>query len=440
MEPRTLFFEVAGIVASALRPGELFTSYYAGEDSDFARFNHNRVRQAGHVTQRFVSIDLIEGARHAVGTVPLSGDLTRDRIGVERLLEELRSQRAHLGEDPHLHYAETVQDTEDVRPSALPDPREAIDIITRTADDLDMVGIWASGTLDRGFANAFGQRNWFETSTFNFDFSCHHLGDKAVKGGYAGFNWDEDALGDRLDRAREELEMMTRPPRTVPRGAYRAYLAPRAGAELMQVLGWEGFGLKGHRTGNTSLVKMVKGDERFDPSITITENHGGGMAPPFTMEGFIKPEKVVLIEEGACRGALAGSRSAKEFGEPVNADSELPTSLFMAPGHLPESEVLERLGTGVYISDAWYCNYSDRNDCRMTGMTRFASFWVEEGKIKAPLNVMRFDDSLYRMLGEGLLGLTTKPELLVDPRTYRERSTRVTALPGLLVEDFQLTL
>ena len=85
---------------------------------------------------------------------------------------------------------------------------------------------------------------------------------------------------------------------------------------------------------------------------------------------------------------------------------------------------------------------SSRNtiDAYRNDLTRFASFWVEEGKIKAPLNVMRFDDSLYRMLGEGLLGLTTKPELLVDPRTYRERSTRVTALPGLLVEDFQLTL
>ena len=26
----------------------------------------------------------------------------------------------------------------------------------------------------------------------------------------------------------------------------------------------------------------------------------------------------------------------------------------------------------------------------MTGMTRFASFWVEHGKIVAPVNVMRF--------------------------------------------------
>ena len=440
MEARTLFNEVAGIIAAALQPGELFTCYHSGEESDFVRLNHNRVRQAGHVAQRFLSIDLIEGGRHTAGTLPLSGDLGRDGAGVEGLLDELRSQRSHIIDDPYLHYAETVRDTEDIRPSTLPDSEKAITAITRAADGLDLVGIWASGTLYRGFANAFGQRNWFQTATFNFDWSCYYEGDKAVKCGYAGFNWDEDVLGAHMDRARREIEIMARPPRTVPRGPYRAYLAPRALAELLQLLSWDGFGLKSHRTGNTPLVKMVKEDKRFDPSITITENHASGMAPPFTSEGFIKPERVVLIENGACRGSLAGSRSAKEFGEPVNAASEYPESLFMAPGNLPESEVLERLDSGVYINNLWYCNYSDRNDCRMTGMTRFASFWVEQGRIQAPLDVMRFDDSLYRMLGDGLLGLTVTPEFSFDPGTYFERSTRVMQLPGVLVEDFQFAL
>lgn len=39
----------------------------------------------------------------------------------------------------------------------------------------------------------------------------------------------------------------------------------------------------------------------------------------------------------------------------------------------------------------WYLNFSDRPGGRITGMTRFASFWVEDGRIVAPLNVMRFD-------------------------------------------------
>ncbi len=47
-------------------------------------------------------------------------------------------------------------------------------------------------------------------------------------------------------------------------------------------------------------------------------------------------------------------------------------------------------------------------------MTRFASFWVEHGRIVAPLNVMRFDDSLFRVLGPNLEALGATPELLLD--------------------------
>ena len=440
MDPRTLFDQIAGIVSDALQPGERFTCYLTGEDSDFIRLNHNQVRQAGHVEQRYLSIDLMEGSRHTVGVMTLSGALELDRGGVEDMMGDLRAQRPFVKEDPYLHYAEEVHNTEHIRPSSLPAAEQAIAAVTRAGEGLDLVGIWASGTLFRGFANSFGQRNWFQTATFNFDWSCYHRKDKAVKCGYAGFDWDEEVLIARMEQARREVKTMALPPKTIPPGKYRAYLAPQALAELVGLLGWGGFGLKSHRTGNTPLVKMVREGQRFDPSVEITENHAKGMSPAFTSEGFILPERVVLIEKGQLRGALTAARSSKEFGEPVNAGSESPSSLFMGPGDLPDKEVLERLDTGVYINNLWYCNYSDRNDCRLTGMTRFASFWVENGKIQAPLEVMRFDDSLYRMLGEGLIGLTDTPRFIFDTGTYFERSTMVLELPGLLVEDFQFKL
>ena len=76
----------------------------------------------------------------------------------------------------------------------------------------------------------------------------------------------------------------------------------------------------------------------------------------------------------------------------------------------------------------------------MTGMTRFATFWVENGEIQAPLNVMRFDDSAYRLLGDNLLGLTAEREFILDSASYGERSTGSARLPGALVKDFALTL
>ena len=62
-------------------------------------------------------------------------------------------------------------------------------------------------------------------------------------------------------------------------------------------------------------------------------------------------------------------------------------------------DALAALDTGLCVGNLWYLNYSDRPACRMTGMTRFATFWVEDGKIVAPVDVLRFDDTIYRMLG-----------------------------------------
>jgi predicted Zn-dependent protease len=112
----------------------------------------------------------------------------------------------------------------------------------------------------------------------------------------------------------------------------------------------------------------------------------------------------------------------------------------MTAGEIARDYVLRRLDTGVYINNLWYLNYSDRSACRMTGMTRFATFWVEGGVIQAPLSVMRFDESIYRMLGDHLLGLTADRDFILDAGTYYRRSTGSSRLPGALVEDFTFTL
>jgi predicted Zn-dependent protease len=112
----------------------------------------------------------------------------------------------------------------------------------------------------------------------------------------------------------------------------------------------------------------------------------------------------------------------------------------MAGGNLSASDALAALDRGLYIGNLWYLNFSDRPACRMTGMTRFASFWVEHGKIVAPVNVMRFDDSLFRLLGDRLVGLTSQRELVVDANSYRSRNVASMRLPGAVVSEMAFTL
>ena len=124
----------------------------------------------------------------------------------------------------------------------------------------------------------------------------------------------------------------------------------------------------------------------------------------------------------------------------MQATGRCRKSIDVAAGDIPADDVVRQLDTGVYINNLWYLNYSDRSACRITGMTRFATFWVENGRIIAPLNVMRFDETLYRMLGENLLGFTAERDLILDSGTYGGRSTSSSRMPGALVKDFTFTL
>ncbi|WP_038860922.1 metallopeptidase TldD-related protein, partial [Pseudomonas sp. R62] len=131
-----------------------------------------------------------------------------------------------------------------------------------------------------------------------------------------------------------------------------------------------------------------------------------------------------------------------EYGLAANGagGGEMPSALNMAAGDLSQQEILKQLGTGLYISNLWYLNYSDQPAARMTGMTRFATFWVENGEIQAPVSTMRFDDSAYNLLGSQLEALTTERELLLSASTYSQRNTSSSLLPGALVSRLTLTL
>ena len=125
-------------------------------------------------------------------------------------------------------------------------------------------------------------------------------------------------------------------------------------------------------------------------------------------------------------GSLVSPRTAREFGLAENGanGAEMPESLAMAAARCAAADALAALDTGLAVGNLWYLNYSDRPACRITGMTRFATFWVENGKVVAPVDVLRFDDTLYRMLGANLEELTPRPSSSSTPAPTSRASSR----------------
>ncbi len=439
---KAYFYELADGLAASVRPEEAFLCWYDGEASDFIRMNQAKIRQAGSVSRHELTLTLIIGQKQARHGMTLMMDMAEDAAAVRRTLRRLRETLACAPDDPYLLYADQPASSERIENNPLPDSARAVTDILDAAKGRDLVGIFAAGKIAAGFAGSTGQRNWYETNSFHLDWSLYLEKDKAVKSRYAGFQWDPEELRHKMDQAAAQSAAMDRPPRTVPPGEYRTYLSPTALNGFMDMLAWRAFGLKSHRTGETALIRMVKDGKTLHPAVSMAENTADGAAPDFTAEGFIKPNRVDLIAQGRYKDCLTSPRSGKEYGVDHTAANpwEIPESFDMAPGDLPSDQILKKLGAGLYINNVWYLNFSDVAACRITGMTRFACFRVENGEIAGPVNVMRFDESVYRMLGDNLIGLTSEREFIMSSSTYGGRSAESARLPGALIADFRLTL
>lgn len=435
------FFRLADVAAGRVHSDEGCLARYSGEQSRFVRFNRAAIRQAGTVEQHYLTLELFKGRKHLSQRIAITGH-AEDQQRLERAIVELRDMLAGARDDPHFLISTSVHSTERNDPNRLPSDDAVIPAILERAAGKDFVGFYAAGPIHHGLANSFGQRNWSTVHTFSLD-GCFYLqADKAVKLSYGGREWDDAAFVDKIAGAQNRLSFLERAPKTIAPGGYRAFLSAAAMEELLGMLGWGGFGLAAHRTATTPLIRLARGETALNPLVNLAENTKAGLAPEFQDEGFVKPVSVTLIQNGTYKDCLASPRSAEEFGAAQNGanSDEAPVALEMAPGKLAESDVLSALGTGLLIGNLWYLNYSDRNACRLTGMTRFATFWVEHGEIVAPVNVMRFDDSIYRMLGDNLVAISAKRDWRLSTDTYDSRSVASMHIPGVLIDDFRLTL
>ena len=112
----------------------------------------------------------------------------------------------------------------------------------------------------------------------------------------------------------------------------------------------------------------------------------------------------------------------------------------METGDLNHNDVINKLDKGLFLSNIHYLNWSDNPGGRITGLTRYACFWVEGGEIVAPIETMRFDDSFYRFFGDQLSEVEDRLYSNPEVGTYGGRSLGATSCPGILVDSFSLTL
>ena len=436
------FDEISKLLFDQISDEELLILNFDAEIGDYIRFNHSKIRQVGHVQQKTLTMNLIKNKKTLMSIIRLNGNLKKDTQLVEDTLNFLRRELPELPFDPYLMYARNKNSTEKFVEIKKLDNKLIAEEIICSFSELDMVGILSSGYVYRGFSNSFGQTNWHENLSFNFDWSIYTKSGKAIKQNYSNTVWNQNIFEKILQEGKQKLTALEQKEIKIKPDDYKVYLSPHALNELLEMLSWGGFSYKAHKIGTSPLHLMSKGERKLNQIVSISENLSKGMTPNFHRDGFIKPNRTELIVCGDYKKSLISPRSALEYSIKHNGAEhhESPVAIDMEPGNMQHDEILKTLGDGIYISNLWYLSFSDRNKARITGLTRFGCFKVQGGEYQGPINTMRFDETIYNILGDNLLGLTDTQQLLMDCSTYEERSTFSTCLPGALVGGFKMTL
>jgi predicted Zn-dependent protease len=431
---------VATSLLSDLKEGEALALSLAAEDSLFVRMTQAKVRQSTEVHQGFVELNFFKNNRNLKTTVPFSFQQDQDLKVCQEALQQCRKEVLHLPEDPLLQWPADHGSFHQEAPEKV-HRASLVEGCLDKVQGLDFVGLLSVGEIVRANLNSKGLAQWFGVSTFLLDFSLYAENQQSVKGIYGGTRWQDDEYENIISKKRTLLEHVGRPLMTLEKKKYRVYFSPSAVRSLIEAVSYT-YGRKAYESGESALKKLADGEKTLSPLFSLRENFASGDMPRFNEIGEIAPEILDLVEKGAFRNFLCSSRSAKEYGAASNfaGCGESLRAPEILPGHLLHDKEMETLGTGVYVSNLHYLNWSNVLEGSLTGMTRFGCFWVENGQIVAPVKDMRFDESLYHFWGQGLEGFTDKTETFPKTGTYGQRDLGPIKTPGMLVNDFTFVL
>jgi predicted Zn-dependent protease len=410
------------------------------EVSALTRFANSEIHQNVAETNVSLNLRFVVGRRIGVASSGRTDDeglrrLAATAAAIARNVEELADWAGlpdprPIHELPYAHAAATADATPEFR-------ADAARAVIAAADAAGVVayGSFSTGSETIVVANSKGVRARQERTSSQL-ITVHMAPDGGS--GYAEADATDATTIDAASLGREAAAKAgaTGHAVSIPPGDYPVVLEEYAVVDILDMLGYLGFGAlavqegrsfyeRGKRVGS-DLVSIW--DDGADPA---------GLPMAFDYEGVPK-QRVEFIERGICRdivydtqtGAHDGHASTGHGLPAPNPAGPFPFNMVMAPGDASRDELIGGLERGLLVTRFHYTNPVHPKLAIITGMTRDGTFLVEDGRVVGPVRNLRYTQSYLDALAgvsavgrdrrtlKGFLGGAVVPALRIDGWTF----------------------
>jgi predicted Zn-dependent protease len=237
-----------------------------------------------------------------------------------------------------------------------------------------------------------------------------------------------------VSRAAVAKAQASQAPRPLPPGEYVTILEPACVSNLLQLMMFF-MNARSADEGRSYFAAAQGGNRRgeklFSDKVHIYSDPQDPLAPaaPFGMDGLPQQRR-----DWIAGGALANLYverfwASKQGVEPI----PLPSNLIMRGGSSSVDELVASTKRGLLVTSLWYIRFVDPRSLLFTGLTRDGVFWIEDGKIRHPVQNFRWNESPIHVL-KNIEGMSAA--VRVPPRPGRDANVVV---PALKVSSFHFT-
>ncbi|MBI5047915.1 MAG: TldD/PmbA family protein [Deltaproteobacteria bacterium] len=245
-----------------------------------------------------------------------------------------------------------------------------------------------------------------------------------------------------LSIALEKTIIKNKPKKLKP-GRYTIILEPAAVNEILEWLIYIGFGAESFIDGTSFMAGSI-GKKIMSKKMTIYDDGTdlSGFPVPFDFEGAAK-KRLDIVQSGIAKGIAFDTLLAKKYRRkttghaliPEDVEGPFPSNVFIKAGGHTIDEMVSMVERGILVTRFHYVNgLLDTKTASMTGMTRDGTFYIEDGRIKCPVEDMRFTESIIEAFSR-VEAISSERQAF--PISWSDAGACI--VPALLIKDFNFS-